>query len=296
MKKIYTLFLIPLLVGLIVVFIEFGLPYLFKEKKELSYKIIDPITYLSPEKTGVLDIKINDVRSKYLVANQYFIENSGQIPLKGITLRINFINYDTIFQIYNASYETIPKYEFGKITTDLEKNCVRFKYELLNPGDKVYINILTNLQKPSEVFSKSEGMILKQSTAEEKTSNKTSLFLSLFISVLSTGLAFFITKRGLSSYKDIKTIINDLFAAKQIKSLTIISALYGKNEKYIDVTEKLNQKISDGRLSIIVSNEIAGDPIVGIKKDLKVVYSLGSQIQTLIVEENDVLELPSENK
>jgi hypothetical protein len=295
MKKSLKLFIIPLVVGLIVAIIQFGLPYLFKESKELTYKISEPISYLDPEKTGKLDIRINGIPSLYLFLNQFTIENTGQIPLKEIAVMLNFSTTDTLFRIYNYSFETNPKLEFGDITSEITNRYAKFRFNLINPGDKVHINILTNTKANSEVFSKSEGMKLKQAEEAKPKNDKASFLLTLFASILSTILAFFAVGKSISSFSSVKTFIDNLFTAKQTSNLKIISALYGKNDKYFDITDKLNNLISNNKLSISVTNNIAGDPNVGVGKELILVYSYGTEIFRIKKLENELLELPVES-
>jgi hypothetical protein len=299
MKNIYRLFLIPLFVGLIIAIIQFGLPYFFKEKKELTYKIIEPISYFDPSKVSELEIIINGAQSKSLVSNQFNIENSGQIPLKDIRFRINFLAQDTLFKIYSYSYETQPKFEFGPIKPKLLNGNLQLTFDLLNPGDKIFINVLTNSKVNTEVYSKSEGMILNRATDDKDSSKdkeRLSFILAILGSILSTLLAFLTITKSVTSIKEIKTLMDRLFNAKQHRGLRIISALYGKNEKYYDVTEKLTQLVAKDKLNVIVNNEIAGDPIHGIKKELKVVYSIGQDIETIIVDESETLVIPADDK
>jgi hypothetical protein len=295
MKKPLKLFIIPLVVGLIVAIIQFGLPYLFKESKELTYKISDPINYLDPEKTGKLDIKINGIASPYLFLNQFTIENTGQIPLKEIAVMLNFLTTDTLFRIYNYSFETQPKLEFGDIKTEIANRYAKFSFALINPGDKVHINILTNNIASSEVFSKSEGMKLKQAEEGKPRNEKASFLLTFFASILSTILAFFAIGKSISSFTSVKTFIDNLFTAKQTSNLKIISALYGKNDKYFDITDQLNKLISNNKLSINVTNNIAGDPNYGVGKELILVYSFGTEIFRIKRLENELLEIPAES-
>ncbi|MGE7774247.1 PIN-like domain-containing protein [Chitinophaga sp. NPDC101104] len=61
--------------------------------------------------------------------------------------------------------------------------------------------------------------------------------------------------------------------------LEILHATYGTSEtdKQIDVTSKLKDLISNNKLTIKSSNEIAGDPHYGVLKDLSITYRIGDQ-------------------
>ncbi len=296
MKNIYKHLLIPLIVGGVIALVQFGLPYFFSDKKELTYNILDPITYFDKNVVGELEIIIDGKKSTALFSNQFFIENTGQIPLKNVPVRINFETQDSLFQIYKYLIETQPPYEFGDIETSAGKHNVSLDIELLNPKDKISINILTNTKVLAELYSKSEGMTLNRAQIDEpKNEWGFSYILALIASILSTVLSFIISPKTRSSLGDVANIIDKLFTTKQQNGLKIISALYGMNDTYIDVTEQLNQMVVDNKLEVKVLNDIAGDPLVGIKKELKVIYSIGSDIETIVVNEKQTLEIPLKN-
>jgi len=76
------------------------------------------------------------------------------------------------------------------------------------------------------------------------------------------------------------------------KDLHIISAKYGARGKWIDVTAPLKKRVKDGVLVVRASNDLAGDPIDGIKKELKVEYQLGGTAYSTTVREGAVLRIP----
>lgn len=167
MKNIYKYFLIPLIVALIIAVIQFGLPYFFGDKKELTYKIYEPITYFDKNNVGELDIVINGTESNALLSNQFLLENTGQIPLKNISVTIQFNTQDSLFKIYNYTIQTEPPLEFGNIDKKLSRTNFSINVELINPEDKILINILTNSKYESGLYSKSEGMILSKAEIKE---------------------------------------------------------------------------------------------------------------------------------
>ena len=74
--------------------------------------------------------------------------------------------------------------------------------------------------------------------------------------------------------------------------LVIIDAKYGFNDKYFDVTDKLNQMIIDNKLAILSSNELAGDPIFGVPKELRIKYRFNVYEQREeIVKENETITI-----
>lgn len=294
MKNYQKYFLIPLIVGIIVTIFQFVLPYFFKENKELTYSVNDPVVYFDPQKIGKLDIKINGNQSRYLVANQFLLENSGQIPLKNIPITFHFSTTDTVFKVYNLSFETSPKFEFGKVSPSFAENNAKLKIDLLNPGDRVFVNILTNLKVKSEVFSKSEGMSFrKEQLAKDEDGKDNTLLYSILASVISVVLASFVKTKSASPLKEMSELVDEVFKVKNTNDLKVLSAVYGKRESYIDITDKLNSLIKTDILDTKVTNELAGiDPIPNVKKELKIIYSLNSKIDAIVVKENEQLKLP----
>ncbi|MBN1550216.1 hypothetical protein JW979_02055 [bacterium] len=73
--------------------------------------------------------------------------------------------------------------------------------------------------------------------------------------------------------KDTKNEPGESKKGKTNKGLRILKAIYGAGNAQVDVTENLQQKISNGQLAINVNNEIMGhDPIKGVWKALIVRY------------------------
>ncbi len=87
-------------------------------------------------------------------------------------------------------------------------------------------------------------------------------------------------------------------------NLVIRRALYGiipkrierlRGKLSVDVTRILQQRIRDGRLSVLAGNRLAGDPAPGIVKQLRVDYRLDGKPGTVTVGENQLLTLPPES-
>ena len=68
-------------------------------------------------------------------------------------------------------------------------------------------------------------------------------------------------------------------------SLKVISARYGSNKNYFDMTKELNQLIQNNRLEFILNNEIVGDPIQGVLKQLEITYEINGVKQTMTYNE-----------
>jgi hypothetical protein len=76
------------------------------------------------------------------------------------------------------------------------------------------------------------------------------------------------------------------------KELTIISAHYGAKERWIDVTEQVRKQVHENQLSIYASNRIAGDPLEGYPKQLRVEYTLDGVKARVQIREGGKLRLP----
>lgn len=74
--------------------------------------------------------------------------------------------------------------------------------------------------------------------------------------------------------------------------LTIVKATYGKNNKFVDITTQLNSQIDKNKLDIILSNEIAGDPIERVPKIGKIKYKYDGKIYTKEYVEMERIRLP----
>jgi len=84
-------------------------------------------------------------------------------------------------------------------------------------------------------------------------------------------------------------------AVAQVKhDLEILNAQYGAQDQWVEVTEHLNNRIRDGALVVKASNDIAGDPIDGVAKELRVQYRLDGKTLTKSVQEEDTLRIPED--
>jgi hypothetical protein len=294
-NNIIAVFVIPLTIGLIVAFFQLLLPTLVNnEKKELTFSISNPISLINNNITKDLNIKINDVQTQNLYSCQITIENTGKIPLKSSPTSILYQNVDSTFIIYNTNIETIPEYEFGEITVSKSKEKIRLIIELLNPHDKIILSVLSNKNIRPEFYSKVEGMELIEQTNGEKEDSIFSIVLVILVSGISMFLLVFLQSKGYISlfFNGVKINFDTLNNAKSETGLKILFATYGKYDKIKDVVPILNNKIIDNHLKVKADNLLFGDPALNIRKELKVVYSNGKEINTIRVNENDELELP----
>ena len=82
--------------------------------------------------------------------------------------------------------------------------------------------------------------------------------------------------------------------SKQIgqTGLVIHSALYGIKGEGNNITDLLRSQISNGKIKILVSNDLSGNPFPGIKKELTVNYSFDGETHSRTIREGEVLTLP----
>jgi hypothetical protein len=76
------------------------------------------------------------------------------------------------------------------------------------------------------------------------------------------------------------------------RELTIISAFYGTDAKSQDITDMLRAFVKDGKLSVTVTNELAGDPCPGERKELRVIYIYQGKRRVRDCAELEELHLP----
>ena len=76
-------------------------------------------------------------------------------------------------------------------------------------------------------------------------------------------------------------------------SLTILSALYGQNEDYIDVVKILRNKVLNGELRVPCSNSTFNeDPCPQIAKELRIVYNLNGEEVKAVFAEGTMIQIP----
>jgi hypothetical protein len=75
-------------------------------------------------------------------------------------------------------------------------------------------------------------------------------------------------------------------------SLKIVSGIYGKDGRTVDVTRVLASMVVGGRLVVEAGNALAGDPLVGTVKELAVSYVWNGEARTRTISEYETLILP----
>ncbi|NIQ99905.1 MAG: hypothetical protein GTN78_06840, partial [Gemmatimonadales bacterium] len=86
--------------------------------------------------------------------------------------------------------------------------------------------------------------------------------------------------------------LSDAPQTRPPQELRILSATYGAHGTWVDVTEQVREKISNNTLRIRASNAIAGDPLFGVVKTLRLEYVLDGTRKTAALREGAELRIP----
>lgn len=78
----------------------------------------------------------------------------------------------------------------------------------------------------------------------------------------------------------------------EVQKFELMSAIYGTDKQFIDVTEKLKPRIKENKLTVTSSNEIDGDPHYGIKKKLVIDYISFGKEYRIEIPENETRTIP----
>ena len=185
------LMVIPLFIGLIVATFQFGLPSLFEKDHELSYSIEEPKIYIDKNTIGDVKFEINNIETPILVSHSVRIWNSGELPIKALPVKYLFENSSSTFKIFTVKHNTKPKYEFGDITSlDADNNSMRILYDLLNPNDEINIIFLTNEEASLNIYTKSEGLIIRN---KKPLDEKGLEFYSTILAVIGALMAMLVS-------------------------------------------------------------------------------------------------------
>jgi Domain of unknown function (DUF3395) len=75
--------------------------------------------------------------------------------------------------------------------------------------------------------------------------------------------------------------------------LQILRAYYGAEGQFMNVTDAIRSQVADGRLYLHVDNySMGGDPLPGVHKRLRILYTIGDDRRNVVVDEKTDLQLP----
>jgi len=75
--------------------------------------------------------------------------------------------------------------------------------------------------------------------------------------------------------------------------LTIVSARYGAGNRYVDVRQRMQDRVQNGRLNTVVNNSSMGSDPISQPKQLQVRYQWDNRTYNVTVQENDRLSIPT---
>lgn len=141
----------------------------------------------------------------------------------------------------------------------------------------------------SKVFSKK---IIKIFDALRRYILSAAMLHTLLVAVLVIAIAF--ADNQSSQFTDylVVALILEILILANIPKIMIIRATYGTEKDARDVTKELRKLIRKGKLSVVASNNIAGDPTPGYPKVLKIEYGYKGQKRTRAFDEGEKVELP----
>ena len=77
------------------------------------------------------------------------------------------------------------------------------------------------------------------------------------------------------------------------RDFQILRAYYGAEGQFVNVTDALRSRVDGGRLYLRVDNYSMGvDPLPGVHKSLRVLYTIGGERRNVVVDEKTDLQLP----
>jgi hypothetical protein len=79
-------------------------------------------------------------------------------------------------------------------------------------------------------------------------------------------------------------------------ALRILSASYGAGNSYIDVRQRMESRVQNDRLNLIVSNSSMGDDPISQAKTLQMRYEWDNRTQSITVRESQRLSIPTEQE
>jgi hypothetical protein len=179
------------------------------------------------------------------------------------------------------------------------------KPALLNPNDTVHIrfvvigasseSVLDGFEVDGRIAGVEEIEVLSSSERASPLWLEASGFVLAVLGIVVSLMSSIFTERlaGLT-LRVLRRLSRDLRERPSpTQQLVILSGIYGAQGKMNNVTDILKSKMREGRLEIFVSNDdLGGDPIPGVVKQLEVAYSYGGKEYSATVKEREKLSLP----
>ena len=268
------------------VFLALSLAYYMKFVRETAP---DPITAKQPEKApekiaeslAVIESLSGDTTLVFNGKNSQAINgmavNSGtEILTSGNSQILIKCNEGSSFLVSPNSHLILLK-EFGQIKIDLKKGFFKadvnkqdFHKPLLVLTSKATMTVLGTVLRVS--MSEREALlIVDEGRVEMKNSRNQRVVVH--------------ADESAREVDGNKLEVRDLKPFK-VKSLKIISAIYGAGDKWVDLTPRVQMRAGNSRLIPTGDfKSLAGDPNYGIVKSLKVKYEINGKVGTTEISE-----------
>jgi len=125
------------------------------------------------------------------------------------------------------------------------------------------------------------------------------LIIYLILVMFIDGISWFSTKnfKSISAYDEvlvdkIKEELKVTAPFEEQDKLRVLRADYGADNITRDISEQLNSNIINDKLVIKITNEIAGDPVKDVPKQLAIEYKYKGKIEFISINEGEILKLP----
>lgn len=202
--------------------------------------------------------------------------------------KLNYKKDETVYLPSDDGCYSIRKFDWSRI-----------KRKIDNTGSKDNVDFKLSYSILYGVGGSAGLSILPIAYAENLPSWVTPLYVIISIFGIGTAFILNVMDNKLDKNKDIDLTeikeemeeVEKMFPKQIPSNLKIIKAIYGTVDKSIDIVKELTDKIINGRLEINVSNEIAGDPIPGVKKTLTIEYIKDREPNILMLNEGDKLKI-----
>lgn len=217
-NRIIDIIVFPIIVGLILFFAQTFIEKANKSKKELSFSIMEPQTYLEKNNIGDIKIFFDTVRIYSLYSYGVLIKNTGNVPIKDQGVKYIFNTQVKDFKILNKVLQTKPIEEFGKINIDTSSfNFVRYNYSLINPDDEIYTTFLTNQKAKIEAYAKSDDLKFK-----EIQKSKSSPWIYVIISIIGAVMALILQLFSDKFIRRLKNVFSSSSPSRQNDDIGIV--------------------------------------------------------------------------
>lgn len=224
-KKIISWLVVPFLVMIIPLIYQY-----INSQKSLSVSLVSNDTIISPsEQIDGISIKYNDDEVSHLSKNILLIENTGSIAIKNDDIIIPLsIDINKKIKVYDIVLgEKIPKDIDASISKENSRAIIKFS--LLNPEDKIYINILSDAIDTIDFSATARITDIKNITLKKEINDR-NIFFSIFLWCLVIISLLFL----LTSFFGFSHSVRELRLNKKLIENSIEIPIFHAKEDYLE--------------------------------------------------------------